>query len=135
MSIIKHMALLILILIAFSLRLFLLDFQELRGDEAFGYFFSQHTYSAIIQNTFDLQEPHPIASYFAQKAWITWAGDSEFALRFISVWFSTLAVALLYRLARMLKLDLSTTLVAMALMTITSSLVGWPSTPIILQLL
>ena len=109
---------LILILIAFTLRLLLVDFQELRGDEAFGYFFSQNTYPAIIQNTLDLQEPHPVASYFVQKTWMMWVDDSGFALRFISVWFSTLAVALLYRLARNLRLDSYTALIAMALMTL-----------------
>jgi len=101
-------------MLAFGLCLFLLDFQELRGDEAFGYFFSQRTYSAIIEETLALQEPHPVASYFVQKAWLDWTQHdqlySEFLLRFISIWFSTVAVALLYRLARRLSMNSSTAL-------------------------
>ena len=95
----------LLLLLAFSLRLFRLDFQELRGDEAFGYFFSLRAYDDIIAATLALREPHPVGSYFLQHLWLSWAGHSEFALRFVSVWFGVLAVALLWRLARRLELS------------------------------
>lgn len=101
---------------AFLLRAWRLDFQELRGDEAFGYFFSLRAYREIISATFALHEPHPVASYFIQKAWLNWAGHSEFALRFVSLWFGVLAVALLIRLGRRLELPPSSTLLAGALM-------------------
>ena len=94
-----RLVILVLLLLAFFLRLHLLDFQELRGDEAFGYFFSLRPFGNIIDATIALQEPHPVASYFVQKVWLTWAGQSEFALRFGGVWWGVLAVALLYRLA------------------------------------
>ena len=87
-------------LLAFALRLYRLDYQELRGDEAFGYFFSQRAYGEIAEATVALAEPHPVASYFVQKAWLGQAGDGEFALRFPGVWWGVLAVALLYRLGR-----------------------------------
>lgn len=101
---------------AFGLRAWQLDFQELRGDEAFGYFFSLRPYGEIIDATFTLQEPHPVASYFVQKAWLDWAGHSEFALRFSSLWFGVLGVALVIRLGRRLDLPSLSTLLAAALM-------------------
>jgi len=97
-----RLSLLTLLLLAFALRLYRLDFQELRGDEAFGYFFSLRTLPDILQATIELQEPHPVASYNLQHFWLRWAGHSEFALRFSAAWFGLLAVALLYALGRQL---------------------------------
>lgn len=97
-----RLTLLTLLLLAFALRVYRLDFQELRGDEAFGYFFSQRDYGDIVGATIALKEPHPVASYFVQKSWLALAGDGEFALRFPGAWWGVLAVALLYRLARRL---------------------------------
>ena len=37
--------------LAFALRLYRLDFQELRGDESFGYFFSLRTLPDIVRST------------------------------------------------------------------------------------
>ena len=105
-----------LLLVGFGLRIYRLDFQELRGDEVFGYLFSLRPWGEIVSATLALQEPHPVASYFVEKGWLLGAGQSEFALRFASVWFSVLAIALLYRLARALQLDLSVATVALALM-------------------
>ncbi len=105
-----------ILLLAFALRLFRLDFQELRGDEAFGYFFSLRPYDDIIAATLSLREPHPVGSYFLQHIWLEWAGHSEFALRFVSVWCGVLAVALLWRLARRLELSPATASVAALLL-------------------
>lgn len=95
-----RLALLIILLSAFALRLYHLDYQELRGDEAFGYFFSQRPYGEIVDATIALAEPHPVASYFMQRAWLELAGEGEFALRFPGAWWGMLAVALVYRLGR-----------------------------------
>lgn len=99
-----RLVLLVLLLLAFALRVTNLGAQELRGDEAFGYFFVQNSYRDIIHQTFALQEPHPVASYFLLKAWLGVAGQSEYALRFAGVWFGVLAVALLARLAHRLQM-------------------------------
>ena len=72
-----------LLLVAFALRAYRLGYQELRGDEAFGYFLSRYSYADIIRHTLALHEPHPVAAYFISRAWMAWAGDSEFALRFV----------------------------------------------------
>ncbi|MCB0120633.1 MAG: glycosyltransferase family 39 protein, partial [Caldilineaceae bacterium] len=100
-------ALLVALLLAFALRLYRLDYQELRGDEVFGYFFSLRPLAEIVPATVELEEPHPVASYYLQHAWLTLlgndgAGRSEFSLRFPSAWFGLLAVALLYALGRQL---------------------------------
>lgn len=98
----RQAAALAIVLLAFGLRVAGLGYQELRGDEAFGYFFAQRDYGAIVDATIELQEPHPVASYFVQRAWLGVADDSELSLRFPSAWFGVLAVALLLHLARRL---------------------------------
>lgn len=109
---IRHTRYVAIFLLAFALRVFRLDFQELRGDEAFGYFFSRRSYGDIIAATLALREPHPVGSYFLQHLWLEWAAPvgvpGEFVVRFVSVWFGVLGVALLYRLARSLALSHTT---------------------------
>ncbi len=105
-----------ILLLAFALRVAGLGAQELRGDEAFGYFFQQRSYAAILDETIALAEPHPVASYFVAKAWGEVAGSSEYALRFTAALWSTLAVALLVRLARRLALDVRVELLGALLM-------------------
>lgn len=113
---IKRFTLPAILLCAFALRIWLLGNQELRGDEAFGYFFSLMGFDSIVKQTLALQEPHPVASYFVQKVWLAWAGHSEFALRFISAWFGVAAVALVYRLGAALRLGSLRATAAAALM-------------------
>lgn len=113
-----RLATLAILLLAFGLRAYRLDYQELRGDESFGYFFVQRSYTGIIDATIALQEPHPVASYFVLKTWLTAAGDSEFALRFPSLWFGVLAAALVLRLAQRITFPRGTSTLAMALLAI-----------------
>ena len=114
----RRAAALAIVLLAFGLRVAGLGQQELRGDEAFGAFFAQRDYAGIIDATIELQEPHPVASYFVQRAWLGIAGDLEFALRFPSAWFGVLAVALLLRLAMRLGFRRGPALLAMALLAV-----------------
>lgn len=111
-----RLLLLVIVLLGWGLRLWRLDNQELRGDEVFGYFFSLRPMADMVQATIELQEPHPIASYLVQQRWLAWVGHSEFALRFSSVWFGLLAVALLWRLATALLLPPGTALLATLLL-------------------
>ena len=115
-----------LLLVAFALRAYRLGYQELRGDEAFGYFFSRYPYADIVRRTLALQEPHPVAAYFVSRAWMVWTGDSEFALRFIGLCWSVLAVALLYRLACALGLSRAVALLGAVLLAL-SPYVIWHS--------
>ena len=107
-----------LLMLAFLLRCMGLATQELRGDEAFGYFFSLNGYGEIVEQTLDLQEPHPVASYWLQHLWMAFSGSSEFALRFTSTWYSVAAVALTIALACALAIRDATATVALLLMSI-----------------
>ncbi len=109
---------LLILLLGFALRLFRLDFQELRGDEAFGYFFSLNSFATIVQDTLSLREPHPVGSYFLQRVWYAVSGSSEFALRLLPALAGTAAIALVYRLARQLRLGASVALLGSFLMAV-----------------
>jgi 4-amino-4-deoxy-L-arabinose transferase-like glycosyltransferase len=119
--VIKHgariMAVLI-ILLGFGLRAAYLGEQELRGDEAFGYFFSLQAIPQIVRQTLALEEPHPPTGYFLLHVWLQLAGHSEYALRYLSAWFGVLAIALMLALARQLRLPQAAALVAALLMAI-----------------
>jgi hypothetical protein len=80
-----RLGLICIILLAFALSVSQLSTQELRGDEAFGYFFSLRPLIDIVRATLALREPHPVASYFLEKGWLALAGQSKFALRFASL--------------------------------------------------
>ncbi|MXX24315.1 MAG: hypothetical protein F4Z82_02550 [Caldilineaceae bacterium SB0668_bin_21] len=115
----KHLqrgALLAVILLGFLLRLFRLGFRELRGDESFGFFFSLSSPAQIVARTLEMREPHPVGSYFLQHAWLQVAGTPEFALRFIPVLAGTVAIPLVFHLAKQLRLGAPTALTASLLL-------------------
>lgn len=115
----KHLqrgALLTVILLGFLLRLFRLGLRELRGDESFGFFFSLSSPAQIVARTLEMREPHPVGSYLLQHAWLQLAGTHEFALRFISVLAGTVAIPLVFHLARQLRLGAWTALTASLLL-------------------
>ena len=117
---VQRAGVLAVILIGFALRLLRLDFQELRGDETFGYLFSLQSLDAIVRQTLALLEPHPVGSYFLQHAWYLVAGTSEFALRSITALAGTAAIALVYRMARQLHLSGSVALSSSLLMAVSA---------------
>ncbi len=114
----QRAALLALILLGFVLRLFRLGFRELRGDESFGFFFSLNSPAQIVAQTLAMREPHPVGSYFLQHAWLQFAGTNEFALRFFSVLAGTVAIPLVFHLARQLRLGAPTALTASLLLAV-----------------
>lgn len=118
-----HLAICLILLAAFYARTWHLDFQELRGDEAFGYFFSLESLQEIAKRTISLREPHPVASYWLQSLWLDYAGHSEFALRFSSAWFSVLAVAIYYALSRTLAFGPSVTAASALLLAVNPYLI------------
>ncbi len=91
-----------MVLAAFALRVYRLDYQEMRGDETFGFLFSAQSLPEILEETVRLVEPHPPLDYFLLHFWRDLAGQSEFALRFHSLFFGVLAVPLVYALAKTL---------------------------------
>ena len=90
--------LLLSILLAFALRVHQLDFQSLWRDEVDAIRFSDGTTLALLKALPHTGHNGPL--YFAAlHNWRTLTGDSEFALRYLSVLGSMLAVAMSFRLA------------------------------------
>jgi mannosyltransferase len=94
------MTLILLLLAAFALRVFRLDFQGLWYDEAFSAYLAHFSLADITAHTAaDIQPP---LYYYLLHFWIVLAGDREFALRFFSLFFGVLTIPLLYVTARRL---------------------------------
>ncbi len=89
-------------LLAFALRISLLGHQELRGDEGFSWNYIQGTPASILARIVREGDPQPPLHYWLLWGWSRLNGDSEFALRFPSVFFSTLLVLLMYQIGRRL---------------------------------
>ena len=94
--------LLFVLLLGFGLRLFQLGHQELRGDEAFSYLFAQRPAQEITGALIREGDPHSPLHYLLLHSWMNLSGDSEFAMRYISVLPSLLLIPLLYQLGRLL---------------------------------
>ena len=124
-----RLGLLGILLIAFALRAYQMGDQEISGDEAFSYFFSLPPVREIIQATIDLGERNPPGGFLVLKAWMNVAGHGEFALRFVGFWFGVLAVALLYRLGRQLRLPARTAMLAAGLLTLSPFAVAYSQSP------
>ncbi|MCO5211628.1 MAG: glycosyltransferase family 39 protein [Caldilinea sp.] len=92
-----RVALLAIVLLAFGLRAYRLDFQSLWSDEGISL---QRAQMALPEMLGAMPVEH-MPGYFALlNGWVRVAGESDYALRFLSLWASVLAVALIYRLAR-----------------------------------
>lgn len=114
---------LLLALIAFALRVFQLDKQSFWYDEAFSVYLSRFDLATITARTAaDIQPPF---YYYLLNVWMTLTGDSEFAVRFLSLFFGVLTIPLMYVTARRL-FNSSTALFATLIATI-SALYLWYS--------
>ncbi len=97
-----YLYLLGLMIIAFALRVGRLDRQELRGDEAFSWNYVQGTPAQIVDRIIREGDPQPPLHYWLLWGWTQLNGDSEYALRFPSVFLSLLLVPLMYQVGRKL---------------------------------
>jgi len=94
-----RLALLAVVLLAFGLRAYRLDFQSLWSDEGI----SLQRAQMALPEMLDAMPVEHMPGYFALlNGWVSVAGERDYALRFVSLWASVLAVALIYRLARTL---------------------------------
>jgi uncharacterized membrane protein len=94
----KNTILILLLLAAFTLRLYRLDHQEIWGDEAHSaYVASLPLLSAVSPRT----ETNPPLYHLLLYFWARLTGSSVFALRFLSLVLGMLTVPLVYRLARL----------------------------------
>ena len=94
----------LLVWTAFTMRVIDVDRQPLSFDEGNNIFFGLHSPEDVFRYsrlTFDTDPP---GHRFAMGLWMDLVGPSPFAIRFLSVFFGTLAVALLYCMMRVLRL-------------------------------
>jgi 4-amino-4-deoxy-L-arabinose transferase-like glycosyltransferase len=91
-------ALLLIILLGFALRVFRLGWQELRGDEAFNYLFARMATAEIIPTLIGEGDPHSPFPYLLLHGWLRLTGDSEFAMRYLSLVAGVLLLPLIYAL-------------------------------------
>ncbi len=89
--------LLAIILLAFALRLYRLDAQELWGDESASVMARRLTETQVLLGKTDV---HPPLYFFNLREAMLAFGESLFAIRFVSVLWSTLAVPLVYRIGQ-----------------------------------
>ncbi|MCL5960112.1 MAG: glycosyltransferase family 39 protein [Chloroflexi bacterium] len=87
-----------ILLLAFALRIHLLGDKSVWWDEAISAWTSRNSALDIV--LYQAREVHPPFYYLVLHFWGKMAGDSEFALRYVSVAAGVASVALLYRLGR-----------------------------------
>ncbi|MDE0633245.1 MAG: hypothetical protein OXH73_17200 [Caldilineaceae bacterium] len=116
----QRTAVLFATLTGFALRFYRLGFQELDPREAFSFWFSQLSFSEMVQLFNDLGEPLFLVSFWLQHLWRGFAGTSEFALRSVSALFGALAIPLVYRLAKELRLPAFPSLTVTLLMALST---------------
>jgi len=93
--------LLTLTLIAWALRVTTLTFQSMWIDEVMALYFTRGTFTETLQTIVRPEHNGPLF-YLLLFWWRHLVGDSDFAVRYLSVLFSILTLPLVYRLARTL---------------------------------
>lgn len=92
---------LVLVWLAYALRVFGLEFQSLWRDEADALRFATRALPELLATFRQPGENGPLF-FLALRPWLALSGRSEFALRFPSAWTGTLAVPVIYVLVRRL---------------------------------
>lgn len=87
------------ILAAFALRVYRLDYQSLRGDEAISAVYSARPLAQMAEIS-RLAEPHPPLFYATLHFWEAIAGQSEFSVRYLAALAGVLAIPALAALVR-----------------------------------
>ncbi len=89
-----------IVLLGFCLRMFLLSNQELRGDEAFTFLFAQLPIAKVVPELIDQGDPHSPLHYLLLNGWVGLVGESEMAMRFLSLIPGVLLLPLLFQLGK-----------------------------------
>ena len=87
-----------MLLISFALRVSHIDRQSIWYDEGLSIHYARGSLFEILREV--SQSDHPPLHSLLLHAWMTLCGDSEFAVRILSLWWGVIAVAWLYRLGR-----------------------------------
>ncbi|UCC64016.1 MAG: glycosyltransferase family 39 protein [Anaerolineae bacterium] len=104
-----------LLLLAFALRIYRLPEQSLWYDEALSVYYARQSLPGLLAGVSG--SDHPPLHSLLLHGWIALAGRSEFAVRYLSLWWGVLGVALLCLLGKRL-FDEPTALLATALLAI-----------------
>lgn len=91
----KQVSVLLIVALAFALRLVLLAGPSLRGDEALSVIYAQRSLPEIVHIS-RFVSGHPPLFYSLLHVWVRLAGTSEFAARFFAVWWGVLLLPLAY---------------------------------------
>jgi hypothetical protein len=86
---------LLILLLAFALRIWAIDGQSIWGDEAFSIFTAGQPVAYVVSGGADL---HPPLYHLLLHFWMLVAGSSPLAVRFVSAWWSLLIVAAGYKI-------------------------------------
>jgi 4-amino-4-deoxy-L-arabinose transferase-like glycosyltransferase len=89
-----------MVCLSFAMRVYRLDASGFWFDEAASYFIASKGVLNIVEYVRQAPGEHPPTYYLLLSLWMPLAGTSEFAIRFVSVWFGVLFVVLFYRFAR-----------------------------------
>ena len=92
-----RLALYTVFLLAFALRLYHLDFQSLWSDEGISWLRAQQALGPLLA---EMPAEHAPLYFVLLHGWMNLTGQSDFALRFLSLLFSVLTVSLGYALGR-----------------------------------
>jgi 4-amino-4-deoxy-L-arabinose transferase-like glycosyltransferase len=122
----ERWVLLALCMLAFALRVSGLGFQSLWRDEVDAIRFATQPLAGLLGMFTAPGENGPLY-YLLLRPWLTQAGQSEFALRFFSLFPGVLAVPLIYRLARRLFPSLRSVALMGAVLATTSAYLIWYS--------
>jgi 4-amino-4-deoxy-L-arabinose transferase-like glycosyltransferase len=95
-----YILLLAIILLAFILRAYRLGHQSLWDDEAKSVWVSSWSVTEILVE--QSQHEHPPLHYLLLHFWLPLAGESEFSVRFVSLFFGLLSVPIIYKLGKAL---------------------------------
>jgi len=93
----NHFWLLVALAVAFALRVYALGAQSLWNDEGNSVALASLSLEAIANSA--ARDIHPPLYYFLLHFWVLLAGQTEFAVRFLSVIAGVLVVALVFRIA------------------------------------
>jgi 4-amino-4-deoxy-L-arabinose transferase-like glycosyltransferase len=92
-----HLGVLIIVLLAFGLRLYAIDRQDIWGDEAFSIWLSSQTLPQVVAGGADTHPPfYPILL----NLWLRLAGSPPLVTRFLSAMIGTLTVPVVYLLGQ-----------------------------------
>lgn len=112
----QHTLVLLATLAGFALRSYQLGYQELVPGEALYYWYSQLPLSSLLQMFAEGESAAFSASFWLNHFWLRLAGSSEFALRSVAALLGTLAIPLIFWLAKELRVPTFAALIATLLM-------------------